>query len=185
VDSELVLWRDYGCHGWPSLFLWGQGGALACYHLGEGEYRETELALREALAPGREPPDWPPEPLEPLRPSDRPGARVVVPTPETFPGGAPDRPWPRSGDPERGLELEYAAGGAYASVDGSGTLAVAVDGAAPREIRVAAPGLVELASHPHHQEHTLGLEPSEGVALYSLSFAPGIPDIPGTPEAPG
>ena len=33
-DSGYALWHDYGCEGWPSLFLWGQGGALRWFHFG-------------------------------------------------------------------------------------------------------------------------------------------------------
>jgi hypothetical protein len=27
-DSRYALWHDYGCRGWPSLYLWGRGGTL-------------------------------------------------------------------------------------------------------------------------------------------------------------
>ena len=33
-DSGYSIWRDYGCRGWPSLFLWSRGGAFAWYHFG-------------------------------------------------------------------------------------------------------------------------------------------------------
>jgi hypothetical protein len=179
VDSDFRLWREYGCRGWPSLFLWGRGGALRWYHFGEGEYVDTELALREELAGAGPAPEWPP-PLKPIRPSDEPGAGVVVPTPELFPGGSADRPWrPDGGRPA--LTLEYEAGGAYASLDGRGTVRAALDGAAPRRIEVSSPGLVELAEHGHHERHALRLEPSAGIAVYSVSFAPGIPDPGCTP----
>ena len=49
MDSEFAIWRDYGSEGWPSLFLWGKGGALRWYHLGEGEYGATEKEIRAAL----------------------------------------------------------------------------------------------------------------------------------------
>ena len=49
VDSDLSTFRGYGCRGWPSLFLWGRGGALRWYHLGEGEYATTEEVIREQL----------------------------------------------------------------------------------------------------------------------------------------
>src|SRR5258706_720567 len=32
LDSERRLWLDYGCEGWPSLFLWSRGGALRWFH---------------------------------------------------------------------------------------------------------------------------------------------------------
>jgi len=174
VDARFELWRDYGCHGWPSVFVWGRGGALRWYHLGEGEYEATELALREALADGENGADWPP-PLEPIRPSDRPGAEVVVPTPEVFPGGAPESPWRAGEQPEDVLAVEYAGGGAYASVDGAGRLSVSLDGGAPTPIEVTAPGLVELSAHERHEQHSLALEADAGIAIHSLSFAPGIP----------
>ena len=173
VDSDFRLWRDYGCRGWPSLFLWGRGGALRWYHFGEGDYADTELALREELAGGGAAPEWPP-PLAPIRPSDEPGAGVVVPTPELFPGGSPDRPW-RPDDARPSLLVEYAAGGAYASLDGRGTVEVALDGGEPRRLEVSSPGLVELAEHERHEQHALRLEPGDGIAVHSISFAPGVP----------
>ena len=39
IDADRRLWHAYGCEGWPSLFLWKLGGALAWFHFGEGEYR--------------------------------------------------------------------------------------------------------------------------------------------------
>ena len=33
LDSDYAIWHDYGCKGWPSLFLWGPGGALACLYV--------------------------------------------------------------------------------------------------------------------------------------------------------
>jgi hypothetical protein len=176
LDPGFHLWRDYGCHGWPSLFLWGRGGALRWHQLGEGEYEATELALREALEDTEDEhgSDWP-HPIEPIRPSDVAGAEVVVPTPEIFPGGSAEKPWrPDAADPV--LAVDYESGGAYASVDGAGTLSLALDGGAPAALEVAAPGLVELASHERHERHSLKLAVEDGeIAVHSLSFAPGIP----------
>jgi hypothetical protein len=45
IDAERALWSAYGCEGWPSLFLWSLGGALAWFHFGEGEYRGSEEAI--------------------------------------------------------------------------------------------------------------------------------------------
>jgi hypothetical protein len=171
LDDEFRIWRDYGCQGWPSLFLWGRGGALRWYHLGEGEYADTERALQDAVGEADLESEFP-DPLGPFRPSDEPGARVVAPSDEVFPGGSPDSPWP-AGSGEA-LQLEYGAGGAYASVDGSGELAITLDGE-PQAIQVPAPGLVQLSSHERHEEHALRIEPPTGVEIYSISFAPGVP----------
>src|ERR1044071_5050494 len=73
IDAEHQLWGSYGCEGWPSLFLWSLGRALAWVPFGEGEYLGPEIAIQEelreidALQPL-------PEPMAPLRPSDAPGA---------------------------------------------------------------------------------------------------------------
>lgn len=170
ADSELRTFKGYGCLGWPSLFLWGRGGALRWHHLGEGEYAETEDVIREQLP---EPPSggWP-APVEPIRPGDAPGAVVIAPTEEVFPGGDATTPWsPRSGDGE--LEIDYAAAGAHAAAGGRGELRVSVDGGPEREIEVSGPWLYELAGGDHHGEHRLRLRASDGVEIHSIQFAPG------------
>jgi hypothetical protein len=171
VDPQLRIWREYGCRGWPSVFLWGKGGALRWYHLGEGEYAGTEEAIREALGEsGADAADWPPV-LEPLRPGDAPGAKVVAPTTEILPGGSLEEPLPGG---ER-IQVEYEAGGAYAAVDGEGELAALLDGGRLDPIAVREPGLYELVEHPHHETHRLELEGSSGVSVYSLQFSAGTP----------
>jgi hypothetical protein len=165
-DSRYEVWHDYGCRGWPSLFLWGQGGALRWFHFGEGEYAGTEAAIQEELEGDRRLPD----PLAPLRDTDAPGALVAPPSDEVFPGGSETEPW--RGGP---IELDYAAGGAHASVTGAGTLRVSIDDGEAREIEVETPGLVDLATHPKHESHHLRLEAGDGVDVYSISFSPGMP----------
>ena len=173
VDSDRLVWRAYGCEGWPSLFLWGPGGVLSWFHFGEGEYEATEEAIQE-LVLASAPEARLPELMSPLRPSDAPGALVMTPSDEVLPGGSADEPWratPR--DPE--LKLAYAAGGAYASVDGSGTIEVSLDGGPPQRHAVEHPGLVELALHEAHEEHVIRLRPSAEVTVWSISFAAGVP----------
>jgi hypothetical protein len=173
VDSDYRVWHDYGCRGWPSLFLWGRGGVLVWFHFGEGEYASTEEAIRDALTEVRPDAELPP-PGEVLRPTDAPGAGVVPPSEEVLPGGSPDDPWLASAE-RPSLELEYEAAGAHAAVDGNGELVISLDGGEPRRVEVGAPGLYELSEHPHHEEHRLELRPSEGVRVWSVSFAPGVP----------
>jgi hypothetical protein len=172
-DSRFDIWHDYGCEGWPSLFLWNQGGALSWFHFGEGEYAATEAAIVESLdAPGSG--FAVPEPLEPIRATDAPGALVAPPSEEVFPGGAADRPWrPLAGGGP--LELHYEAGGAHASIDGTGALRVSIDGRAPHQTEVRAPGLADLAVHPRHERHTLRLDADQGIEVYSVSFSAGMP----------
>jgi len=170
-DSDYAIWHDYGCEGWPSLFLWGRGGVLRWFHFGEGEYEATELAIQQELRTLPQAGAMP-QPLAALRPTDAPGAVVAAPTPEIFPGGSASEPW--TGGTEE-LVLDYAAGGAYAVVDGGGQLAVAIDGGAPQALEVAAPGLLELAADDRHREHSLALRATPGVRVWALSFAAGVP----------
>jgi hypothetical protein len=170
-DRRHRIWHDYGCRGWPSLFLWGRGGALRWYHFGEGAYRETEEAIRAELGDSA---GELPERLAPLRPTDVPDARLVAPSPEVFPGGSRERPW-SAGAGVPPIELDYAAGAAYATVEGEGELRVTRDGAGPTAIPVEAPGLHELAVHERHGAHRLRIEASEGIRVWSVSFSAGPP----------
>ncbi len=173
IDADRRLWHAYGCEGWPSLFLWKLGGALAWFHFGEGEYRASEEAIQaelreqDALRPL-------PDTMAPIRPTDAPGAKVMAPTPELFPGGSWERPWTASEDGEE-LDVAYEAGGVYATVEGDGETAVELDGAAIGSVAISGPALYTLAEHPRHESHTVTLKPSPGLRIWSLSFAAGVP----------
>jgi hypothetical protein len=174
IDAERRLWEAYGCEGWPSLFLWSLGGALAWFHFGEGEYCGTEEAIQAEL---REIDALRalPEPMAPLRPTDAPGIEVIAPTPEVFPGGSWERPWTAS-EAEPALALDYQAGGAFATVEGEGEIEVEIDGEWSEPVAVGPrPGLVTLAEHPGHEAHSLLLRPSPELRVWSLSFAAGMP----------
>jgi hypothetical protein len=171
LDSDYAIWHDYGCKGWPSLFLWSRGGALAWAHFGEGEYRATEEAIQQELRAENVAAPLP-EPMEPLRPTDAPGALVAPPSEEILPGGSPAEGWEPAHEGDR-LEAEYAAGGAYVVAEGDGELLAGLDGAAPAA--VSARGLVAVAEHPRHESHRLTIDASPGVRVWALSFAPGMP----------
>lgn len=174
VDDRLTIARDYGVKGWPSLFLWGQGGALRWYHLGEGDYLQTEQAIREQLEQaGGGNGEWPP-PVEPLRPSDEEDASVMPPSPELFPGGSIEEPW-RAGPGGASLEFACEAAGAFAAAEGPGELDVSVDDGSPRHLTVDSAGLHELFDSARHGAHRVEIEAGPGVAIHSVQFAPGLP----------
>jgi hypothetical protein len=173
LDSDYLAWHDYGCEGWPSLFLWGRGGALQWFHFGEGEYAGTELAIQEELVAISRALDLP-VPLPPIRQVDAPGALVARPTPELLPGGSTSEPW-RPSDLDPALELDYEAGGVWASIDGRGELGVALDGAQPRTITVETAGAYELTAHDRHERHELVLTATADVNVYAITFAAGLP----------
>jgi len=169
IDANRHLWHAYGCEGWPSLFLWSTGGALGWFHFGEGEYRATEEAIQAELRE-LDALQSLPEPMSPLRPTDGPGAKVMPPTPELFPGGSWEEPWTGGT-----LELDYEAGGAYATMEGKGSLAVTLDNGESRSIQIDSPKLFALAEHSRHEAHKLVLEPSPALRIWSISFAAGVP----------
>jgi hypothetical protein len=173
IDPEFAVWRLYEPHGWPALFFWGRGGTLRWYHLGEGDYVGTEEVIREELGGSGNGRDWP-SLAEPIRASDAPGAKVIAPTEEIFPGGSTEDPWPQA-NADRRLQLDYEAGGAYAATDGVGEISLRMDGKSIEPIRVTHPGLQELTSHDHTERHRLELELSPGLLIYSIQFAAGTP----------
>lgn len=173
IDAERDLWSAYGCEGWPSLFLWSLGGSLAWVHFGEGEYRATEEAIQAELREIDALRELP-APMAPLRPTDAPGARVMAPSAEVFPGGSWEAPWTAGEDGEQ-LRVDYEAGGAHATVEGAGEIAVELDGAAAGTLVTADPGLYALAEHPHHESHSLLLRPTPGLRIWTVSFAAGVP----------
>jgi hypothetical protein len=161
IDAERDLWLGYGCEGWPCLFLWATGGALSWFHFGEGEYLATEIAIQEELREAdalRSLPD----PMGPLRPTDGPGVKVMPPTEEVFPEGEE-------------VAIDYAAGGAYATVEGSGELHIEVDGKRQASIAIGEPALFELTKHDRHESHALTLQADPGLRIWSVSFAAGVP----------
>jgi hypothetical protein len=173
IDADRDLWLAYGCEGWPSLFLWTTGGALSWFHFGEGEYLATEIAIQEELRELDALRSLP-APMDSLRPSDGPGAKVMPPTPELFPGGSWERPW-TAGDDGEDLKIDYEAGGAYATVEGNGELRVEVDGEQQSSIAIDEPALFELTKHPRHESHSLALRADPDLRIWSVSFAAGVP----------
>lgn len=168
IDDRNLLWSGYGCEGWPSLFLWGRGGILRWFHFGEGDYEGTEEAIQESLKAAFESLPEMPALVEPIRPTDAPGAEVIPPGQELIP--FEDRPW----TVEDGIafDVEYEGGGSYATVEGSGRLRITLDGEAHSEVEIDGPGLYKLAEHERHGAHRIGIELEGSPAIWSVSFAP-------------
>ncbi len=173
IDAEREIWFDYGCQGWPSLFLWGRGGVLRWYHFGEGDYAATEEAIQEELREIdalRELPAL----MDPIRASDAPDAALMPPTAELFPAGE-DRPLALS-EGSDGLEVQYEAGGLYATIEGKGEIAAALDGEPVDPVRIEGAALYELALHPRHESHKLKIDWVSGeLRIWTVSFAAGVP----------
>jgi hypothetical protein len=133
----------------------GSEGRAVLAPLREGAYQETEREIQALLGVER-------SLLEPLRPEDAEGILL--------PAQTEDHPGAYSGP--------YEAGGAYAVLEGSGTVTVN-----ERSFSVDAPGCHPLAEHPHHTEAVLDWAPGPGVTCHATCFTPGVA-APGGPARP-
>jgi hypothetical protein len=129
LDPHLEVWRLYGNRGWPGRYLFDRRGILRWIHYGEGEYAATEEAIQEALRELDSELDLP-EPLEPVRPEDEPGALLE---PQTADIALPrDRErlelvrdwtdgedWIEASDAGAAASFTFRAGGAFAVLSGS------------------------------------------------------------------
>jgi len=50
VDNEFATWRAYGNRYWPTIYLVDKRGDLRYRKIGEGDYAETENAIRRLLS---------------------------------------------------------------------------------------------------------------------------------------
>ena len=49
IDSDYRIWRAFHNHYWPALYLADASGTIQHHRFGEGEYEQTELAIRRLL----------------------------------------------------------------------------------------------------------------------------------------
>ncbi len=144
IDERLEIWDFYGNEGWPARYLWDQQGSLYSMHYGEGAYRETEREIQALLGVER-------DPLAPVRPED--AEDVLLPAQTTDQPGAYTGP--------------YAAGGAWAVLEGAGEVRVGGPGGKRRgpggrtPHRGRRPGLLPArrAPPPHRGAARLGARP--------------------------
>jgi hypothetical protein len=50
IDNDFAIWRSFGNHYWPAVYLVDQAGRVQFRHFGEGAYEETERAIQQLLA---------------------------------------------------------------------------------------------------------------------------------------
>ena len=164
LDPELEVWRLYGNRGWPGRYLFDRTGVLRYMHYGEGDYLDTELAIQECLSE-LEPDAELPEPLEPKRPEDVPGALLEPQTADIVLPAQRDRlelvrDWEagedfiEAADAGAAASFEFEAGGAFCVLAGGDV----------------EPGLYE-------SDGTVVAE-SPGLRLHGVQFTPAPPPAP-------
>jgi cytochrome c biogenesis protein CcdA/thiol-disulfide isomerase/thioredoxin len=197
-DNELATWRAWGNQYWPAKYLVDARGHVRYVHFGEGEYEQTEAAIRELLAEA----------------GARPGARARPDrsydvsrqaTPETYLGAARaerflpgvQKPGVATYTPYEGElpESHFTLGGRWSVTDesatagpgatlrgtvvgkdvylvlsGPGTVRVEVDGRPEQTVHVTEQRLYHLLSRPTAGTHDLLLRFSPGVSGYAFTF---------------
>jgi thiol-disulfide isomerase/thioredoxin len=53
IDNDYGIWRDFGNHFWPAIYLADAHGRIRYHHFGEGEYAMTEMVIQQLLAAAR------------------------------------------------------------------------------------------------------------------------------------
>jgi hypothetical protein len=74
LDNDRRVWQAYACHACPSLYLIDGDGTIRYQQVGEGAYRDIELAI-QALLSTMNPARVFPAPLPPVRAEDAPGVQ--------------------------------------------------------------------------------------------------------------
>jgi hypothetical protein len=64
IDSDYRVWRDFGNHYWPAIYVVDGEGRIRYHHFGEGEYDGTERAVQRLLEVDDELVEVEPEGLE-------------------------------------------------------------------------------------------------------------------------
>ena len=49
IDNDYAIWRAFGNHYWPAVYLVDRTGRVGFEHFGEGAYEETERAIQQLL----------------------------------------------------------------------------------------------------------------------------------------
>jgi len=194
LDNRYGTWTVWRNQYWPAKYLIDRDGHVRYYHFGEGDYEETEAAIRTLLGPGAPPASGLAEE----------GLRELV-TPESYLG------WQRLArhagtdvqrdreaayepptqlaenelafggfwtvEDERAvagrdatLRLRYRARDVFLVLTGSGSVQVLVDGRAERRVRVTGDRLYTLVEREEVGDHLLELRLDPGLAAYAFTF---------------
>ena len=200
VDNNYSTWNAYDNEYWPADYLIDASGEVRYEAFGEGQYGETETAIRQLLADANPAVKLPPATNVPdLTPSGIMSSEtylgysrlqyLVGATPVedaaatyTFPSSIGPGEYGLSGTWTIGseectagadarLELEFQADDVYLVLGGSGTLSLTLNGTAAGTIDVSGvPRLYTLVSGSSQQSGLLVLTVSPGVEAYDFTF---------------
>ena len=195
LDNGYKTWTAYSNQYWPAEYLIDKSGRVRDYHFGEGEYGETEQAIRSLLGetgPAHAARVADATPKEQSTPESYLGterlARYVgstihpnVPTQYTFATALPADDLTYAGIWTVGsqrivaglgarLRVHFRARYVYIVLGGKGTVRALIDGKPARTIRVTSDRLYTVVSGAAPREDVLELQFSPGVNAYAFTF---------------
>jgi len=195
LDNDFATWQAWHNQYWPAKYLIDRKGHVRYYHFGEGDYAETEAAIRKLLGSGLPPAPAPseaeldgllvtPETYLGYRRLARYGGEKVVPDAERayrLPSRLYASEFAFGGrwtvEDERAvagrharLRLSYRARDVFLVLSGRGTVEVLVDGRPQRRVRVQGDRLYTLVDRARGGDHLLELRVDAGVAAYAFTF---------------
>jgi cytochrome c biogenesis protein CcdA/thiol-disulfide isomerase/thioredoxin len=191
-DNDLATWSAWGNQYWPAEYLIDARGKVRHVHFGEGDYDQSEAAIRSLLAERDGSLGAMAKPRDPFTIS-------AATTPETYVGSARAERWlpstPRDGThtytPPASLPTShFALGGTWRVTPEDATavrdatltahvharhvyLVLGGNGAVQvgsRTIRVTRQRLYTLADYPRDGEHVLRLRFTPGVSAFAFTF---------------
>jgi cytochrome c biogenesis protein CcdA/thiol-disulfide isomerase/thioredoxin len=188
-DNNLATWQSWGNQYWPAEYLIDAQGRVRHVHFGEGEYRQSEDAIRSLLAERDGSLGGMAKPRDPFTIS-------AQATPETYLGSARAERWAPQNTAPAALPLShFALGGTwhvtpedatavrnatigahvlarhvYLVLGGRGDVGVEVDGHHTKTVRVTRQRLYTLADFARAGEHVLRLTVAPGVSGFAFTF---------------
>ena len=194
LDNEFATWGAWHNQYWPAKYLIDREGHVRYFHFGEGDYTETEEAIRSLLgerapaASGRADTS----PVGQVTPESylgherlaRNGGEPVVEDERhvyTLPREVTDNELAFGGrwtvqderavaGPGARLRLRYRARDVFLVLTGTGSVEVLVDGRRERVVKVDGDRLYTLVERPRNREHLLELRLTPGLAAYAFTF---------------
>jgi len=195
LDNDFATWGAWHNQYWPAKYLIDREGHVRYYHFGEGEYGETEDAIRDLLGTELPPaadvaePEFDgllitPETYLGHERLARYGGEKVVPNVEreyrlplslyanefAFGGRWKVEDERSIAGRDARLRLLYRAHDVFLVLSGSGSVDVLVDGKRERRVQVRGDRLYTLVDRKKGAEHLLELRVSEGLAAYAFTF---------------
>ncbi len=195
LDNDFGTWSAWHNRYWPAKYLIDRNGHIRYYHFGEGDYAETEKAIRTLLGSGLPPASKAKDPEDDgllITPESylgyqrlaRYGGEAVVPgverdyrLPEKLYAselafGGRWRVEDERAVAGRGarLRLAYRAHDVFLVLSGTGEVDVLVDGKRERRVRVRGDKLYTLVDRVMGGDHLLELRLDPGLAAYAFTF---------------